>query len=148
MLDIYAYDDFGEQYVVYTADDDTTNPILALASPRETSVIQQKFFIRNDDATKFYTQVSLRWGPTDITVDSAKGIKYKLILQENTPTEAEWAAVASGNQIDCSDIGTESLASLDFIPFWSRLEVPRSLPSGIYEDAYLIIDYQENTVGA
>lgn len=147
MLDIYSYDEFTEQYVAhsYVGGEDTSYPVRSLANPQEANVLIKKLYLRNDDPTKYYTSVSLQYGP-EAVIANELGFKYKILKQENTPTEADWLTVSSGNEVEFDDIGTESLASLTFVPFWVRLEIPRSTPQGIYSEARLIITYTESSI--
>ena len=142
MLGIYAYDEFEEQYVAYTLMPDENNPITIVNNPKEYSSIQDKLYIRNDAVDKYYTDVTLQWTPS-LVVDSPLGIEYKILVQENQPTEAEWAAVTSGDLEEIGDVGTSTQASLDFTPFWIKIEIPRSIPQGVYEDIALSHSYEE-----
>ena len=69
---------------------------------------EQKIYVRNSDALKYYTSVTLKYNGT---VATSNGWSVKFTKGERQPTEAEWDLVASGATISLDDIGAPGAAA-------------------------------------
>jgi hypothetical protein len=148
-LKVYSYDEFTETYTEHTMDGSMTSPIVTTHDSIELSVIQTKVFVRNDDPTKYYEDVTIKYMPVSVVVNNVNGWKFKCYSQDKQPTDMEWQTVSSGNEVILGDIGTTDAADLDYHPIWLRVEAPRGIAIGVYNDAYLTLnDSAEVPVGS
>jgi hypothetical protein len=140
-LRIYSYDDLTETYTQHSVGGSFDTPVVFVQDPREQSVVVRKLYLRNDDPDVYYESVALQYTPTTITVDNSNGLIFKILRQDRQPTEAEWATVESGEEIEVGDIGDADSADLSYWPFWVRIDLPRGYPAGTYRDVFLSIFY-------
>jgi hypothetical protein len=113
-------------------------------------VVETKLYIRNDDPTEYYTNITVKaiskTSPDD-TIGTASGHGVKLSTLATQPTEAQWAAMDYGNTISFSDIGASGLADTSsYLSFWYRVEVPAGTPADNKENIILRISYTANAV--
>lgn len=89
---------------------------------------EEKIYVRNDDVTKYFTNVQLRLHsePYDDSGEVGdSGWSVKFLYGERRPTEAEWDIVRSGEVLDLPDIGTVDLADTStYHPVWVRVYCP------------------------
>lgn len=97
---------------------DMSNPIVFVVDSATNPVTVNRLYLYNNDPTVYYSDVQLTVLniPTDWSI--------KLSRQNQPPTEAEWAAIASGNTITWDKIGDPEDADTNYQPFWLRWEVP------------------------
>lgn len=101
---------------------DMSNPIVLVADGTKGEAVTSRLFLHNDDISKYYTNIKL-WAeniPSNWSV--------KLLIKQDMPTETEWAAVSSGNQVIFSQIGSQAAPDLDYHPFWIRWKIPPNTP--------------------
>jgi len=145
-LNVYTYDEFTETYVEASAGD-MSNPIKTVHDPLEQSTVIKKLFLRNDNSSKYYTDVSLQFAPTATTQNNPTGWSYKIISGDTKPAEEDWAYdVTSGESIEMDDVGADGDPNLDFYPFWIRIDVPKGTSGGVYNSVYLSINYTEGNI--
>lgn len=113
---------------------------------------EQLIYIKNDDATLYYTNVSLspvssnyddiasEWGET--------GFGLKLLYGERRPTETEWDQVKSGEAIMLPDIGTTDAADIaNYFPVWVRTVCPGLTPAQIKTNLSIKLSYRAKNLG-
>ena len=130
----------------------------------------KKIFIRNDDAAKFYTGISLRPSTTANAALSGNVVKVKLLSGDSLPTQDRWDAVAhngpgegddetnpavcsvlqsplEGGPIDTRlpELGSVGTADTKFYPLWVSLEAGRGCPNGTLDFGFLV-SYTEGNV--
>jgi len=130
------------------------------------SALTKKFFIRNDDETKFYTGLVLRPSVNNSPI-SGLSLKVKLLSGDKAPSDTRWAAVAAngslseldpgeaavlqspldGGAIDTRlpNLGTKNAADTKYYPFWIRIEAAKGSPIGAVS-CELILTYTEGLV--
>lgn len=118
-----------------------TNPFSVAMDGSKGEIIQKKLYVRNDDALKTYTSISLQ--PVDTSnlhlVDGTKGFSWKLIASASQPLDAQWAITPHGNSITIPDI----LDTNTYEPFWVRIEIPRGTSVQAFDGVVLRITATE-----
>ncbi len=105
-----------------------TNPLVKVFDGVTGSIVDRRYFVRNDDSARSYSNSTLQ--PTLVTgnniFDGTSGFEWKLIVGDKQPLEEQWGLVTPGNSIIIPDIGTALLSdTVTFEPFWLRMIVPR-----------------------
>ena len=121
-----------------------------------------KLFLRNDDESKYYTDLVLR--PVNFTGGAIDGdsITVKLLSGDREPTEVRWSEVGANGPPDggsilpgeCAilqsptgggardtripELGTSAGADTKYYPFWVRAEASRGAPLGDYSLGFSI----------
>ncbi len=109
------------------------------------------FYLRNDDVTKWYTNITVSLIST--SYDGAgelgfTGVSFKFIYGERRPTEAEWDAVESGASLMIPDIGTTALAdTFTYHPFWVRVYIPGGTAADIIDSFEIRVYFLPRIVG-
>ena len=90
----------------------------------------QRLYLRNDDATLTFTDISLvpvDTGSPSVVDGSQTGFSWKLLEEDTQPTEEAWDLIDDGNTIEFSDLGTILVTDIaTYLPFWARIEIPRN----------------------
>lgn len=82
----------------------------------------QKIYIRNDDASKYYTYVQVQIASTG---PAPTAWVFKTMYGERQPTEAEWDTVASLDALTMPDIGAPGNPDTSTLfPVWIRIYCP------------------------
>lgn len=124
-----------------------TNPLAIAVDGQTGAVIARKYYVRNDDNTKYYNTITVTpvvLTGTDIISGVNAGFTWKLIAGDTEPNEIQWGAVAAGNSISLANVG--SLGSADittYLPFWLRIEVPRGVDVQTLQNVTLQISMDE-----
>jgi hypothetical protein len=112
---------------------------------------EEIIYIRNDDVTRWFTNVVLSVVASVYDADGelgSSGIGFKFIYGERRPTEAEWDVVKSGQPLTLPDIGTISLANTStYHPCWIRVWVPGGTSAGIDDSFTLRLSFLPRLVG-
>lgn len=111
--------------------------------------MEQKIYIRNADATRYYTVVTVApqmdngmdWGEFG---DTGWGIK--LVAGERQPTEQEWDQVHSSDTLQLADIGAVATPDTSYKPVWVRVACPGGTPAQIRENIRLRVSALERIV--
>jgi len=117
---------------------DQSNPEVLVADGNNEEAIVKRLFLHNTEAEKFYTRLTLQAANLPV------GFTIKLLAQKNKPTEAEWAAVNSGNIATLQDLGSAAKPDLDYHPFWVYYKVSKGTPVQTQLGAYLQVTYIEH----
>ena len=146
-LSIYSNPTPGD---AFSKDDSFTKPISITLDGTVNSVVVKKFYVRNDDATKYYSSITLQGvveEGLDIISGAENGWNWKMISGDGEPIEEEWGLVSPGNSISLSDIGTSSTGdTTTYLPFWLRIESPRNAQVQSFQGSSLSITANENLV--
>lgn len=165
MLAIYKLNENSGTFEEVSSDD-FENPATFNISPGG-SALTKKFFIRNDDPTKYYTGLVLKPSVSNSAI-TGTSIKVKLLSGDKAPSETRWSAVAAngslseldpgvaavlqspleGGAIDTRlpELGTVNTADTKYYPFWIRVEAAKGSPIGAISCG-LILTYTEALVG-
>jgi len=118
------YDSAGG--TAYSQSGDMTNPFRQSFDGRTGQIRETQLFIRNDDAAKTYTSVTIQ--PVSVSgrniVDGTNGYSWKLKLTDTQPTDDEWTAVTAGASMSVGSIEDNTT----YTSFWVRREIPRGAP--------------------
>ena len=114
---------------------------------------EQLFFIRNQNPSKYYTNVKVTpiftGGYTDDGEFGSSGWGIKLMYGKRQPTNQEWDMIDSGASIFIPDIGTcEAADTFTNHPVWVRIYCPGGEDAQIRENMQLDITYYVREVGA
>lgn len=168
MLRIYKFEESTSSFSALTSAD-FTNPASFNVTPGGTALVK-KFYIRNDDATKYYDGVILRPVTSTDAVISGTAVQVKLLSGDVMPTDTRWAAVGSNgpdsgddatDPADCAvlqspiegdtldtrlpEFGSAGTPDTKYYPFWIRVESARSAPLGVLSLG-LQVTYTEHAV--
>ncbi len=128
------------------------SPLRAVVNGHIGGSAEKKFYIKNGDNTKYYTDITV-----GLVIDSldaagelgASGISVKFLYGEQRPTEAEWDVVLSGDDLALADIGTTSAADIStYHPVWIRIYVPGNTPANIFDSKTIRLTAFPRSVGA
>lgn len=133
---------------VFSADSTFSNALSLTVDGVIGAVRNTRYYIRNDDNTKFFTDIVLSavvLSGIDIVSGATNGFVWKLIAGDTQPVEDQWGLTAAGNSISLSDIGSSGNADTStFLPFWLRIEVPRGSPVTSHQNIGLQITATDN----
>ena len=113
---------------------------------------EKLIYIRNDDGTRYYTNITLTQS-NDALDDSGEfgttGWGVKFIYGERRPTEREWDDVPSSNTVNIPDIGSTSAADTStYHPIWVRVYCPGGEPEQERDNQNIDVSFYERLVGA
>lgn len=119
---------------------DMSNPLTLVVDSSAAAVTTNRLYLYNNDPTVYYSDVRLTVLniPTDWSI--------KLSNQTQPLTEAEWAAIASGNTITWDTIGDPANADTNYQAFWLRWEVPMGLAPTTNIAVKLYVQYVEHSI--
>jgi hypothetical protein len=128
------------------------SPLRTLVNGHTGGSYEKKFYIRNTDVTRWYSNVTLSV-VTDVYdalgESGTSGISIKFLYGETRPTEAEWDIVLSGEPLVLPDIGSNPLADTStYHPIWIRVYVPGNTPADIIDSNTLRLSAVPRVVGA
>lgn len=125
-----------------------TNPLSMSFNGVTGEVIEQRFYLRNDDVSKWYSNITIQAvDHGDAIVDGTDGYSWKLIAGDERPLEEQWGLVTAGDPIDMEDIGSASAGDdTTYLPFWLRIEVPRGAPVESFQGVQLDVQATESLV--
>jgi len=137
-------------YSIYKVDgaSDSLLPITTTHDGVLGEVVEVKLFIRNNNASEYYTDIELepvsKTVPSDV-IGTATGHGVKMRAGNTQPTEAEWDAIDYATTLSFSDIGSSGSADTNtYLPFWYRIECPAGAPADNKENVVLRLYYTAN----
>lgn len=169
MIKIYKLNASTSEFTELSSGD-FTEP-LRISSVPGGNAVTKKLYIRNDDNTKYYTDIMLR--PATITGSPVLGsvLKVKLLSGDAMPAESRWSSVGwngpedgadetspsecavlqaplEGGAIDTRlpDLGAENAPNTNYYPFWVRVESAKSCPVGGSLNLGFLVSYTEHLV--
>lgn len=125
-----------------------TNPLSHSFNGITGEIIEQRYYLRNDDVTHWYSEITIQAvDHGDVIVDGTDGYSWKLIAGDERPLEEQWEMAVAGASIEMDDIGTASAGDEStYLPFWLRIEVPRGAPVESFQGVTLDVSCKENLV--
>lgn len=130
-----------------------TNPLSHSFNGISGEVIQKRYYIRNDDAGYYYSNIAVQpIDGGDNIVDGigvTDGFMWQLIAGDTQPLEAQWnpELAVPGEAISLGDIGSSSDGDTrTYLPFWLRITVPRGAIIKSYQGVTLKITATEGLV--
>lgn len=111
------------------------------------------FYLRNDDANVYYTDLELSFTDSDATDDTlgvyGSGRGFKLSVGSRQPSDTEWEDVVAGDFVELDDIGTTSAPdTTTYFPVWMRVIVPGSTKIQTFKDVKLVVTAVERLIGS
>ena len=139
---------YDEEQNLYSANDE----FFTHHDGRIGGAVEKIFYIRNDDPTRYYTNVTLTYvvsGYQDLGEMGTTGWGVKFIYGERRPTEAEWDEVRSGEPIDLPNIGSKEEANTyQYHPVWARIFCPGNTAAQRRKNQKFKLSFYEKLVGA
>jgi len=151
-LFIYKYNEDNSEFIEISKNGAGTSPIQTTHNGTDGQVVEEKLYLKNDDQSLFFTNVELSATPPkmvrvgDINYPEAF-INYKIIIQDEQPTESEWLAVESGNKVNFETIGTNQAADLSYKPFWIQVGIAPGTRVQTIDGVSLYLSAEANTIG-
>lgn len=126
------------------------NPLRTIHNGKTGGAYEKVLFIRNDDDTNYYTNVTVTYTNSlmeDFGAAGSSGWSVKFLPGRRQPTEEEWDTVSAGQSIVLPDIGS-ILASdtYTYYPFWVRVYCPGDTAAQIRTGQTIKIYFEENKV--
>ena len=146
-LHLYYYDSVLDQYVALSESGAMTSPLILVHNPDETTSLTQKIFLKNDDPTKYYTDVTLSFKPDSAVEDGNNtGWEWKILQQDSEPHAGDWATASSSVEITDVNavdgyVGDASQGYTSYIPLWTQGTFVSGMPAGNYDNVYLNTSY-------
>ena len=128
-----------------------TNPLRTVHNGRPGGPDEKLVLIRNDDATNYYTDLSVSYESTldDYGPLGSSGWSVKFLSGSRQPTEQEWDSVTAYQAISLPDIGNNTVAdTVTYHPFWVRVYCPGNSSAQIRESQVIRVFYDERKVGS
>lgn len=150
-LDLYTYDDENSEFVKHSKNGLFTNPAQTTHDGTNGEVSEKKFYLRNDDVNFYYTNLILQALPLEKT--AVEDINYpeafvtfKIIVQNEQPTENQWKAVVSGDEVAFGDIGEAGTGDVSYKPLWVQVGIPAGTRVQNISDIRINVIGEENPV--
>jgi hypothetical protein len=148
MISIYKFNDTAAAFEEIS-DGDLSNPANFNVAPGG-SAIAKKFYIRNDDPTKYYTDIVLRPACNGSAI-SGTAVRVKLLSGDRQPSASRWSSVAAngslseldpgeaavlqspldGGPVDTRlpELGTSAAPDVRYYPFWIQVQAGKGAPN-------------------
>ena len=143
-LKVYASADPSTSF---SEDSTFTNPISYSVDGVSGGTLTRKFYVRNNDLTKFYVDISIAAVVNSglmITDGSVRSFYWKLFNSDTAPLESQWDLINANNTIELNDIGSSGNADIaTYLPFWLRINVPKNTEIQSFENVSLVITATE-----
>lgn len=127
------------------------NPLRTFHDGYSGQVFEEKFYLKNLDKSKYYTEIELepkfRSSYEDTGEYGNTGWSIKLMYGERRPSEEEWSLTPPGSIAVVPDIGNEKKAdTIRRHPVWIRVFCPGNTKAQIKENMYIDVSYYEKVV--
>ncbi len=115
-------------------------------------VIEQRYYIRNDNAAYWYSSVVVApvASAGSLIVNGSgdtEGYTWKVLAGDEKPLEEQWGLKAAGSSISLANIGSAGNGdTTTYLPFWLRIQVPANAPVVSYQGVTLQIESTEGAV--
>lgn len=123
------------------------------------SAVVKKLFLRNDDATKWYSDIVISPKTTIGGEITGTNLRIKLLSGDTKPTEADWAGAEVNSDASLQsplaggprntrlpELGAAGTADQRYYPFWIWIQASPSLPRDNDAMFTLFSSYTENIV--
>lgn len=152
---IILYDENKNQFTSLNIVNDEAarfGPFRTFADGRLGGAYEQIIYLRNNDPTVYYTNVTVTY-KCELYDDSGEygntGWSVKYLYGERRPTEAEWDNVRTAEPLSLPDIGTIDAAdTYTYHPIWIRVYCPGNISATIRDNQRLLISYYDRKVQA
>lgn len=128
-----------------------SNPLRSFFDGHSGGPYEQLVFIRNDDATRYFTNITLLYVSDTFDMDGPigeSGWSIKFLYGTRRPTESEWDSVQSGDDLILPNIGsTDASDTATYHPVWIRKFCPGGQNAQIKDGQRLRLTYLERLVG-
>jgi len=138
---------------VFSTEGSFDNPLTHSFNGTTGEVIERRYYIRNDDASRWYSNISVQpvvSSGDDIVdgVGSTEGYSWKVLAGDSQPLEEQWELKDAGEAVSLgSDIGSGSVGdTTTYLPFWLRIQIPPNAPIASYQGIVLKIETTEGLV--
>jgi hypothetical protein len=143
-LKLYSYPDGDYSYTDIV-------PFTVTVDGRVGGTIDQRVYLRNDHAYRWYSNITIQAVDTDgkdMVSGTVPGFYWKLAEGDNSLCLEEWELVAQGNTLTLSqEIGSETAGDIvTYVPIWVRTSIPKGIPIQTIKDIYLRISATENYI--
>jgi len=101
---------------------DAQHPFTVTFDGRVGGSQEKCFYIRNDDAASYYTNIV-------VSLVGTNTYTWKLLDKDRIPIPEDWEGIGPGNNLSLSAaIGTSSVGDISsFLPVWVKVEIPSGL---------------------
>lgn len=124
-----------------------TNPFEVVLDGRQASSYETLLYLHNNNATYFYTSITVQAITTtgfDLTAGTNNYI-YRLSAGSSEPSLAAWQAITPGSAITMSNIGSLGNADIStYLPLWVRIETPLNASVNTFNTIQLQISATQN----
>lgn len=150
-LFIYEFDEDNSEFLEISKNGFQTRPIQTTHNGTDGEVAERKLYLKNDEEVSYYNNIKMIPIPSrkvrvgDINFPEAF-INFKIIIQDSQPTESEWLAVESGNEVLFDSIGDENGSDLSYKPFWVQVGISPGTRVQTITTVSLHLDAEANTV--
>lgn len=143
----------GDIYTEISSGSSQTSPLATVHDGKTGDFVSTQLFIRNDDATKWYSNIVVV--PYDLTsiVDKndvdykSSGWGVKLSQGADEPTLAAWGDIDWGDYVNMGNAGAEANAdTTTYFPFWYLITCPPNTDAQIKNNITIRVEYTENAV--
>jgi hypothetical protein len=150
-LDVYTFNTDTSNFEKHSKNGLLTDPVQTTHDGTNGETVEKKLFLRNDDTNFFYTNLTLQPLPqTKTAVDDINFpeafVTFKIIVQNEQPTENQWKSVASGSVVTFPDIGATGSGDDSYKPFWILTAVPAGTRVGNLNDIFIQLNGEDNPV--
>ena len=145
-----VYKRIGASYLSYSSDGSGDSPISTLHDGRTTGIQVVQLFLRNDNASVYYTTITIRCTqPVSATdyLDNTDGWGVKLRSGVSEPTQEEWAITDWNNTMTMANLGTVDDGDIaTYAPFWYLIQSPSQIAAEVIETVELRVEAVERAV--
>lgn len=106
--------------------------------------VEQKLFVRNDDAGLFYETVTVE--PQSTTTNITSGTSWLVKLSAGDSKPADWDEITTGESISIGDIGDSGTGDTTYKPFWLYVKAPEGSKAQTITDISLLLEFATGTV--
>lgn len=143
----------GDVYTEISSGNTQANPLTTVHDGKTGDFISAQLFLRNDDATKWYSNIVVRPYDLTTTVDKddtdyeSTGWGVKLSQGADEPTLAAWGDIDWGDFINMGDIGESGIPNTaTYFPLWKLITCPPNADAQIKNNLTIRVEYTENAV--
>lgn len=133
---------------VFSNDGSHDNPVRINIDGISGGIIAKRFFVRNDDITRYYTDITVSF-----TDNSFFGITdynswfWKLKSGFFPPVSEEWNQLSRANSISLDNIGSSTQGNIStYLPFWLQVQVPDGADVQNITEVKLTLSFKEYLV--
>lgn len=139
MLGIY---EFSDPDSIFSASGIFTNALSHTFDGITGGSVEQKYYIRNENADVTYSGITLTTIDTSgLGLVNSNGFEWKLRVGSEQPLEQEWKTITAGNVISLAYVGQGDTST--YLPFWLKIKIPRGVDVQSFDGVVLRLDATE-----